>query len=178
MEEKYESIIDRVKREMNEDSGIDEKYSNFLFAYLNQTNKKKVKITNLTLFLNKLPPNIEHFIEHLWVSSVDFIEIKKQKKNYAVFQITEQGELVRNTFEYDERVVRRNYLIRIIYNIYYFIKFCKKTIYETIPNFLNRVFSIKSGKLIMKIITGLGTIIALILGCIELYEWLTERGVV
>lgn len=76
MNENYKSIVDRVNRKMSVDREIENQYSNFLFGYFNQTNKRELKITNLTLFLNKLPPNIEH----LWVAKTDFVEIKKTKK--------------------------------------------------------------------------------------------------
>jgi hypothetical protein len=176
LNDKNESLVDQLKRQMNEASENGDIYSNFLFAYFNQTNKDKVKISNLTLHLNNLPPSIDHFIEHLWVAGGNFVEVKKKKKNYAIFKLTESGKLVRDTFEYDKLIVKRNYFTRIIHNIYFFIKFCKKTIFESIPNFIEQLFSKKSGNLIMKIIGVLSALLGFIWLCIEMFEWAVKKG--
>ncbi|WP_417888096.1 hypothetical protein [Zunongwangia sp.] len=140
------------------------------------TKKEVVKITKLTLRLNGFPPDISDFIKKQWSIRFGYVKLVKEKKNYAKVKLTDSAYLMADTFEYEDRIVKRTYLMRLIYGIIVFFRAIKKLFNEIIPNFIKRLFSKKSGTLIMKTIGVLSALLGFIWLCIEMFEWAVKKG--
>ena len=168
--------FDSIKKKVELESKIEDIYSNFLLNYLLTTQKDVVKITKLTLRLNGFPPDISDFIKKQWSIRFGYVELIKEKKNYVKVKLTDSAYLMADTFEYKERIVKRTYLMRLIYGIIVFFRAIKKLFKVIIPNFIKRLFSKKSGTLIMKTIGVLSALLGFIWLCIEMFEWAVKKG--
>ena len=142
------------------------------------TSRKVVKITSLTLRLNGFPPDIKGFLEKQWTVEFDYVDLIKQRKNYIQVELTDKAYLMADTFEYEERIVRRTYLLRFIFGIILAYRGIKKFFKEIIPSFFRLLFSKKSGSIIMKTIGVLSAILGFIWLCIEMFEWAIRKGLI
>ncbi|WP_139254347.1 hypothetical protein [Cellulophaga fucicola] len=140
------------------------------------TKKKIVKITKLTLKINGFPTDLKDFVEKQWTIEYGYVELLKQTDSYIKVKLTDKAYLLADTFDYEHRIIRRNYLIRLIAGIASFFRWTKEFITKKVPKFFKRLFSLKSGKFIMQTIGVLSAILGFIWLCIEMYEWAVGKG--
>ena len=170
------NYFENLKKHAELDSKMRDDHSRFLISYILSSKKEVVKITPLTLKINRLYVNLRDFIKEQWCIEMGYVELIKQNKKYIKVKLTERGHFMAEEYEYEFPIVHRNYLIRIIAAAFSMVKETKTFFLKTIPKCIRMLFSKKSGTLIMKTIAVFSAILGFIWLCIEMYEWAVRKG--
>jgi hypothetical protein len=150
-----------------EDISMILEYSDFLVVYLLHSKKGNVKITNLTLRLNKIPIQIND-IARLWCVKSGYVEIVNHKKKYIRVKLTSKGYLAADAFTFLKPIVKRTYLRRFIYLLIIIFKELK----ELFLDLAYIIFS-KETYFLLKVI---GVIVGIVGGLLGIYSIGKQMG--